>query len=58
MSGKVESPTAANDVTYESNLRYAIEKFQAEDIVALIEPINNITMPNYYLDSFEKGTEL
>ncbi|XP_046422562.1 putative hydroxypyruvate isomerase isoform X1 [Neodiprion fabricii] len=58
MSGKVESPNEINDSTYESNMRFAIEKFQAEDIVALIEPINSITMPNYYMNSFEKGLEI
>lgn len=58
MSGKVESPTEINDSTYETNLRFAVEKFQAEDIVALIEPINSITVPNYYLNSFEKGLEI
>lgn len=55
MSGKVESPSQRNDATYESNLRFAVEKFQAEDIITLIEPINSITVPNYYLNSFEKG---
>lgn len=55
MSGKVESPGALNDSVYESNLRYAADRFGAEGIVGLIEPINSITVPNYYLHSFEKG---
>ncbi|XP_020706690.1 putative hydroxypyruvate isomerase isoform X2 [Athalia rosae] len=58
MSGKVESPTELNDSTYESNLRYAVEKLQTEDIIALIEPINNITVPNYYLNNFDKALEI
>lgn len=58
MSGKVESPTAINDIVYENNLRHAVERFQAEDIVGLIEPINRITVPNYYMHDFVKGLEL
>lgn len=56
MSGKVESPTAANDIVYEKNLLYAIEKCKSEDIVVLIEPINNYSVPNYYMNNFQKGT--
>ncbi|XP_043270569.1 putative hydroxypyruvate isomerase [Venturia canescens] len=55
MSGKVESPNASNDSVYRSNLRYAVERFESEGIVGLIEPINSITVPNYYMNSFEKG---
>ena len=55
MSGKVESPSTANDTVYESNLRYAVERFQSEGIIGVIEPINSITVPNYYMHSFEKG---
>lgn len=55
MSGKVESPTTANDTVYEKNLLYAIEKCKSEDIVVLIEPINNYSVPNYYMNNFQKG---
>lgn len=58
MSGKVESPSTVNDQVYETNLRYAVDRFQAEGIVGLIEPINSITVPNYYMHSFEKGLAL
>lgn len=58
MSGKVETPTTANDVIYEKNLLYAIEKCQKEDIVVVIEPINNYSVPNYYMNNFQKGTKL
>jgi hydroxypyruvate isomerase len=51
MSGKVESPTAANDAVYEKNLLYAIEQCQKEDIVVVIEPINNYSVPNYYMNN-------
>jgi hydroxypyruvate isomerase len=57
MSGKVKEPTSANDVVYEKNLRYAASKFASEAIIGLIEPINNITIPNYYMNNFQKGTK-
>ncbi|XP_076388292.1 hydroxypyruvate isomerase-like protein Gip isoform X2 [Megachile rotundata] len=55
MSGKVNQPNAVNDKVYLNNLLYAVEKFQKENILGLIEPINNITVPNYYMNSFQKG---
>lgn len=58
MSGKVNQITTINDDIYIKNLLYAVEKFQKEGIIALIEPINNITVPNYYMNSFEKGNHL
>jgi len=58
MSGKVEAPTTVNDIVYEKNLLYAIEKCQKEDIVVVIEPINNYSVPNYYMNNFQKGLKL
>lgn len=58
MSGKVETSTAANDVAYENNLLYAVEKCKKEDIVVVIEPINNYTVPKYYMNNFQKGARL
>lgn len=55
MSGNVTSPTKINDSTYESNIRYAVDKFQTEDIITLIEPINLVTRPKYYMCNVEKG---
>lgn len=55
MDGTVESPTAVNDEVFEKNLLYAIEKFKAANIIGVIEPINNFTVPHYYMNSFEKG---
>lgn len=57
MAGKVEKTTTDNDAVYESNLRYAASRFATENIVGLIEPINNITIPNYYLNNFQKGKD-
>lgn len=58
MSGKVESPKAANDVIYEKNMLYAVDKCQKENITVVIEPINNYTVPNYYMNNFVKGLNL
>lgn len=58
MSGKVTSPNAENDAVYESNLRYAVEQFEHAGIVGLIEPINPVTVPNYYMNSFENGNPI
>ncbi|XP_006620538.1 putative hydroxypyruvate isomerase [Apis dorsata] len=58
MSGKVNQITSINDDIYIKNLLYAVEKFQKEGIIALIEPINNITVPNYYMNSFQKGLDV
>ncbi|KAG8040373.1 hypothetical protein G9C98_000944 [Cotesia typhae] len=55
MAGIVENPTAANDTVYESNLRYAVDQFQKEGIIGIIEPINPYSVPNYYLNCFDKG---
>ncbi|XP_066587518.1 putative hydroxypyruvate isomerase [Prorops nasuta] len=58
MSGKVESATPDHDKIYESNLLYATKKFEENGIVGVIEPINNITVPNYYMSSFQKGLDI
>lgn len=56
MAGKLQSEaTSQNDATYESNLRYAVKLFAEEHIIGLIEPINKYSVPNYYLNSYEKG---
>ncbi|KAJ8674984.1 hypothetical protein QAD02_010770 [Eretmocerus hayati] len=58
MAGRVENPTAANDAAYEKSLRHAATKFASEGIIGVIEPINNITVPNYYMNNFEKAVEI
>ncbi|XP_001607821.1 putative hydroxypyruvate isomerase [Nasonia vitripennis] len=58
MAGKVVDATSVNDATYEKNLRYAVDRFASEQIVALIEPINSITVPNYYMNDFSKALAL
>lgn len=55
MAGIVENPSPINDTVYESNLRYAVDKFKAEGIVGLIEPINSYSVPHYYMNCYDKG---
>lgn len=58
MAGIVETPTPANDNVYEKNLKYTVDRFKAEDIIGLIEPINSYSVPNYYLNSYDKAIEI
>ncbi|KAF7406461.1 hypothetical protein HZH68_005830 [Vespula germanica] len=58
MSGKVNNPTVDNDKVYEKNLLYAVEKFKEEGLIGVIEPINSITVPNYYMNNFSKGLNI
>uniref|UniRef100_A0A0C9QZ82 Gip_1 protein n=2 Tax=Fopius arisanus TaxID=64838 RepID=A0A0C9QZ82_9HYME len=55
MSGIVQNPSPINDTVYEANLRYAVDKFKAEGIIGLIEPINGYSVPNYYMNCYDKG---
>lgn len=58
MAGVVENPTSINDTIYESNLRHAVDRLKTEGIVGLIEPINKYSVPNYYLNCFDKGIDV
>lgn len=56
MGGKLLSPpTDENHNAYIKNLQYAAKKFEQENIVGLIEPINKYSVPGYYLNNYEKG---
>ncbi|CAH1103094.1 unnamed protein product [Psylliodes chrysocephalus] len=56
MAGKLEgNATDCNDSTYENNLRYAANLLEKENILGLIEPINKYSVPNYYMNSYEKA---
>lgn len=57
MSGKLENtPTSANDNCYKNNLKYAVKLLEKENITGLIEPINNYSIPSYYMNSYSKGS--
>lgn len=56
MAGKLQGkPTEANDKCYLENLKYAAKLLEKEKMVALIEPINEYSVPNYYMNSYKKG---
>lgn len=56
MAGKLQGlATEANHETYETNLRYAANILEKEGILGLIEPINPYSVPNYYLNSYDRG---
>ncbi|XP_050293759.1 putative hydroxypyruvate isomerase [Anthonomus grandis grandis] len=56
MSGRVEGPCSeANDAAYINNLKYAAKILEKENIIGLIEPINKYSVPNYYMNSYEKA---
>lgn len=59
MGGKLLStPTDENHKAYIKNLQYAAKKFEQENIVGLIEPINKYSVPGYYLNNYEKAIEV
>ncbi|KHN73455.1 Putative hydroxypyruvate isomerase [Toxocara canis] len=42
-------------LTYVENIRAASRRFAKDDITCLIEPINHISIPGYFLSSYEQG---
>lgn len=55
MAGKVADVTDANHSVYENNLKYATKLLEKENIIGLIEPINQYSVPNYYLNCYDRG---
>ncbi|XP_018335279.1 putative hydroxypyruvate isomerase [Agrilus planipennis] len=59
MSGKIDGEvTSRHDETFESNIRYAADILEKNNIVGLLEPINKYSVPNYYMNSFPKAISL
>ncbi|XP_057651332.1 putative hydroxypyruvate isomerase [Diorhabda carinulata] len=58
MSGKVDENKNAHDILYESNLRYAAKMLEKENLIGLIEPINKYSIPNYYMNSYDKAVSV
>lgn len=58
MSGAVAQPSEENHNIYEQNIRWATQVFEKENIVGLIEPINQRTVPNYYMSSYGRAIDL
>lgn len=56
MSGKIVGErTEKNDEAYLSNISRAVKKLEENSIIGLIEPINNITVPDYYMNNYDQG---
>lgn len=55
MAGLVSSPSKDNDEVFEKNLRLAASVFEKEKIIGVIEPINGYSVPNYYMNDFNKA---
>jgi len=58
LAGKVEKPTPENHEVFMKNLRYALCIFEKEDLYGLVEAINWVVEPGYYLDTFEKAIDV
>ncbi|XP_036321805.1 putative hydroxypyruvate isomerase [Rhagoletis pomonella] len=43
---------------YKNNLKYASEVLEKEGIVGLIEPINRIALPTYFMNSYETACDI
>ena len=55
MSGKPSPDNPASESTLIENLRNSIKLLEDSNIVGLIEPINNVSVPGYFLNNFEMG---
>lgn len=55
MAGKLDLVTPKNWETYESNLKYAADVLKKDNLVGVIEPINQHSVPKYFLSDYNKG---
>lgn len=58
MSGAVQNPSTPNHEAYEKNIKWAAKVFEKENIIGLIEPINQRSVPNYYMSSYVVAVDL
>ena len=58
MAGCADAESTASRDTYLSNLAFAAKRFADEGITALIEPINPIDMPGYFLTGLKQAVEV
>ncbi|XP_063235838.1 putative hydroxypyruvate isomerase [Bacillus rossius redtenbacheri] len=58
MAGYVPEVSEEHNKVYEKNIRYAAAQFEATNIIGLIEPINSYSVPNYFLNSYDRGVEV
>ncbi|CAG9567977.1 unnamed protein product [Danaus chrysippus] len=58
MAGKLENVCSKNWEIYEDNLKYAANMLKTEGLMGVIEPINSHSVPNYFLNDFNKAVEI
>jgi 2-dehydrotetronate isomerase len=58
MAGIADSGSAVAREAYKYSLAFAADLAAEQDIRIVIEPINSRDMPGYFLDSFERATEI
>uniref|UniRef100_A0A1A9W2P7 Putative hydroxypyruvate isomerase n=1 Tax=Glossina brevipalpis TaxID=37001 RepID=A0A1A9W2P7_9MUSC len=44
--------------TYEDNLKYAVKELEQNELMGLIEPINNYSVPSYFMNNYETAREI
>lgn len=47
--------TSTNLLEFPRNLQFAADQLESTGIIGVIEPINNYSVPGYYLNSYDKG---
>lgn len=55
MSGVTSSPAQINMDTYINNLKSAVKILESKNMIGLIEPINNYSVPDYYMNCYDKA---
>lgn len=58
MAGKVEGPTQRNWDTYEGNLARAASILEEHNLIGVIEPINQHSVPNYFMSDYNKAVDI
>lgn len=52
-----DASQSERETTYEENLSFAADKMAEVGITCLIEPINQVSVPRYFLSSYDKALE-
>ena len=55
MAGIVPKKCNLHYETFEKNIGLIVPVLEREGIIAVIEPINSVTVPNYFLDNYESA---
>uniref|UniRef100_S4PWU6 Putative hydroxypyruvate isomerase n=1 Tax=Pararge aegeria TaxID=116150 RepID=S4PWU6_9NEOP len=58
MAGKLENVSPQHWATYENNLKYAADVLKTEGILGVIEPINQHSVPKYFLSDYGKAVDI